>query len=240
MSVTGGTVEPVTKLAATEVTHRWPQIIDGGRAVLFTSSAANGQYEDANLVVQPPPGGTPKVVLTGGFYGRYLPSGHIVFVHAGTLYAVPFNLSRLEVEGPAVPVVQGVNATNGTGAAQFVVGPDGTLIYVAGEGVDINLPLLWLDSRGATTPLRTTRANWGNIQFAPDGRRLAMNITAPTRQVYVYDWAGDVLSQLTFDSGFDRCGVPMAGTSCTRRDANRHACSISTFAAPMAAASRFG
>jgi Tol biopolymer transport system component len=208
VSATGGAVEPVTKLAATEVTHRWPQIIDGGRAVLFTSSAANGQYEDANLVVQPLPNGTPKVVLTGGFYGRYVPSGHIVFGHAGTLFAAPFDLSRLEVNGPSVPVVQGVSTINGTGAAQFAVGPDGMLVYVAGEGEDINLPLMWLDSRGAATPLRTTRSNWGNIQFALDGRRLAMNITAPNRQIYVYDWARDVLSQLTFDSGSDPVWSP--------------------------------
>ena len=42
--------EPVTKLAEGEVTHRWPLMIDRGQAVLFTASASNGQYEDANLV----------------------------------------------------------------------------------------------------------------------------------------------------------------------------------------------
>jgi hypothetical protein len=129
VSAAGGKPEPTTKLAQREVTHRWPQLIDRGKAVLFTSSASNGQYEDANLVVQQLPDGPRKVVVTGGYYGRYLPSGHIVYVHAATLFAVPFDLSRLEIDGPAVPVAEGVSATAGTGAAQFAVSADGTLEY---------------------------------------------------------------------------------------------------------------
>jgi serine/threonine-protein kinase len=196
----GGATEPVTTLPKGTVTHRWPQIIDDGRAVLFTSSAANGQYDEANIVVQPLPRGTPKVVLTGGFYGRYVPSGHIVFAHAGSLFAVPFDLQRLEVVGPSVPIVQGVSTINGTGAAQFAIGPDGLLVYLPGENEDINLPLLWLDQHGVVTTLRAARANWGNVQFSPDGRRLAMNITSPRAQIFVYEWARDIMSQRTFDA----------------------------------------
>ena len=152
-------------------------------------------------------------MVTGGYYGRYLPSGHLVYIHAATLFAVPFDLSRLEISGPAVPVAEGVSAIAGTGAAQFAVNADGSLVYAVGEGEDINAPLVWLDRQGKATTLRATRSNWGNVRFAPDGRRLALNITAPQRQIWVYEWAHDT-SQLTFDpaNGVTRLGL-MAGTS---------------------------
>src|SRR5262249_12551815 len=132
---------------------------------------------------------------------RYVSSGHIVYIHAGTLFAAPFNLARRELEGPAVPVVDGVNAVAGTGAAQFALDAAGTLVYAAGQGGDINTPLLGLDGSGKSTTLRGARSNWGGVQFAPDGRRLALSITNPQPQIWVYEWANDTLSQLTFDPG---------------------------------------
>jgi Tol biopolymer transport system component len=199
VSASGGTSEPATKLAAGEVTHRWPQILERGKAVLFTASRENGQYEDATLVMQQLPDGPRKVLVTGGYFGRYLPSGHLVYIHAATLFANPFDLRRFEIDGPSAPAVEGVNAIAGTGAAQFAVSTDGTLVYAPGEGENINAPLVWLDSHGQTAPLRTTRSNWGNVRFSPDGRRLALNINGPQRQIWVYEWAHDALSQLTFD-----------------------------------------
>jgi len=35
---------------------------------------------------------------------RYVPTGHLVYVQAGTLLAVPFAADRLEVTGPPRPV----------------------------------------------------------------------------------------------------------------------------------------
>ena len=98
---TEGTPEPLTSLAEGEGIQLWPQFLPGGKAVLYTSSAVAGAYNDADLVVQPLPGGPRKVVQRGGFHGRYLPSGHLVYIHDGTLFAAPFDLDRLEMTGPA-------------------------------------------------------------------------------------------------------------------------------------------
>ena len=73
------------------------------------------------IVVQPLPDGVPKVVQRGGFYGRHLRSGHLVYVHQGTLFAEPFDLARLEPTGQPVPVVEGISAcaiSGGGGAPQ--------------------------------------------------------------------------------------------------------------------------
>jgi Tol biopolymer transport system component len=58
-----------------------------------------------------------------------------------------------------------------------------------------------MDRAGKTTPLRATSADWFNPKFAPDGRRLAMNIVDPDgkRDVWSYEWTRDTLTHLTFD-----------------------------------------
>ena len=66
VSSAGGTPEPLTTLDHGEVTQRWPQVLPGGKAVLYTGSNSLGGWEDANLVVQPLPTGVRKVVQRGG------------------------------------------------------------------------------------------------------------------------------------------------------------------------------
>ena len=57
---------------------------------------------------------TEKIVLErAGLYPRYVPSGHLLYVRKGTLFAVPFDPVRLEVRGsPAVAVEDVSNDTN--------------------------------------------------------------------------------------------------------------------------------
>ena len=105
VSSAGGTPAPLTALGEGEYTQRWPQILPGGKAVLFTSSRTPGRYKDADLILQSLPSGARKVVERGAYYGRYVPSGHLVYVREGTLWAEPFDLDRLEVTGPPVPVI---------------------------------------------------------------------------------------------------------------------------------------
>jgi serine/threonine-protein kinase len=197
----GGKPEPASKLALDETTHRWPQVIGGGKAVLYSAARTLTAWEEAKLVVQPLPTGAPKIVLQGGYYGRYLPSGHLVYMHAGTMFAVPFDLTRLEVTGQAVPVLENVTASPAvTGGAQFAVSPGGTLVYVSGQPVETEAPVVWMNREGKTTPLRTKAANWANPAFAPDGRQLAMYINDGTQSdIWIYDVMRDALSRFTFE-----------------------------------------
>jgi Tol biopolymer transport system component len=199
----GGTPALLTSLAEGEVTQRWPQMLPNGKAVLFTSSPTNTTHDDANLVVQPLPGGTRKVVQHGGYHGRYLPSGHLLYVHDGTLFAAPFDLDRLEVTGQPVPALESVRSNAATGGAQFAVSASGALVYLPGLSTGSGVPIYWTDHDAKTTPLRATPANWSNVLFAPDGRRLALQIREAQNDIWVYEWARDTLTRLTFDTAED-------------------------------------
>jgi serine/threonine protein kinase/Tol biopolymer transport system component len=201
VSSTGGTPAPVAPESDTPQA-RWPQILPGGQAVLLTSSRTVADFNDAELIVQPLSGGAPKVVHRGGFYGRYLPSGHLVYVHAGTLWAAPFDLDRLAVTGPPVSVIEGVTSNAANGGAQVAVSASGTLVYLPGEETR-GVPIHWMDRDGKTTPLRSVPANWTALQFAPDGRRVALqiNMVGAGADVWVYEWERDVFARLIPDPG---------------------------------------
>ena len=81
----------------------------------------------------------------------------------------------------------------------------GTLVYLPGQSAGGDAPIDWMDHTGKTTPLRAAAANWSNPRFSPDGRRLALDIGGGTGlDVWVYEWARDTLTRLTFDPGADR------------------------------------
>jgi len=201
----GGAPEALTLFAEGEVSQRWPQMLPGGKGVLFTSANSGIAYDDANLVVQALPTGVRTIIQRGGYHGRYLPSGHLVYMHGGTLFAAPFDLDRREVTGPPVPALEGVATNTVTGGAQFAVSASGTAVYLPGSNLSAGWPIQWIDRGGKTTPLRVTPANFLNPLFAPDGRRLAMQIAdgGMPNDIWIYEWARDILTRLTFDPAQD-------------------------------------
>jgi len=82
----GGPLQPLTRLAPGEATHRWPQVLPEGSAVLFTAASNVGSMDNANIEVISLKTGQVKIVRRGGYYGRYLPSGHLVYINQGVLY----------------------------------------------------------------------------------------------------------------------------------------------------------
>ena len=130
----------------------YPTIVGGGRAVMFTHRTRGGRWDDALLVVQDLTTGVRTTVLQGGTDGRVTPSGHLVYVREATLFAAPFDESRLAITSNAVPVLEGVYqaqaAVVSSGAAQFAIAPTGTLVFVPGGQVGGDRDLIWIDRAG--------------------------------------------------------------------------------------------
>ena len=132
--------------------HRWPQILPGGKAVLFTSRPSSSAYDGANIEVASLADHRRKTLERGGTFGRYLPAsngtGHLVFINKGTLFAVPFDLEKLEVRGAPTPVLNDVGYSAQAGFAQFDFSRSGTLVYRNGGGASGLVTVQWLDGAG--------------------------------------------------------------------------------------------
>jgi len=201
VSSAGGTPRPLTTLdkQTGEITQRWPQVLPGGKAVLFASGTHPSNYEDSDIVVYSMASGQRKTVQRGGSYARYLPSGHVVYIHEGALFAVPLDLKRLEVTGQPALILEGVVTAPTNGGAQFSFSETGNLVYVEGRAGGQNVSIYWMDHQGKFMPLRETPGFYYNLAFSPDGKRLALEIfDGKRRDIWVYEWERDGLTRLTF------------------------------------------
>ncbi len=204
VSEAGGTPERLTSLDTTkgEITHRWPQVLPGGKAILFTAHSSGTNFDDATIGIFVIKTGERKMIHQGGMFARYIPSGHIVFARSGTLFAIPFDLDRLQVKGSPTPFLEHVAMTSGTGSAQFDFSNTGEFLYVVGNNQIGILAVDWMDREGKFQPLRAVLGDYMYPRFSPDGTRLALVVQDRNgRDVWVYDWKRDTLSRVTFGPG---------------------------------------
>lgn len=193
----GGAAVEATHLDASrsEITHRWPQFLPGGKAVLFTASADNNFFGRANVEAAPLDTGVPKIIVENAYFGRYLPGGYLAYVSQGTVFVVPFDAGKLKVTGTAIPVLQGVDSDISNGSAQFSIAENGMAVYLSGGGVNHNLNVALLDRKGDATMLMNDQQDAASPRFSPDGKRLAFQ--RGTGSIWVYDLARGTTSAVT-------------------------------------------
>ena len=197
----GGEPEELTSPDHGQGDHMWPEILPGGEAVLFTMIGAS--VENAQIAVLSLDSGETKVLIPGGSNPRYAPTGHIVYGVGGTLRAVGFDLDELEVTSAPVPVLEGVFTKN-SGAANFGIAKNGSLAYVAGpQRSDVERTLVWVDREGREEALAAEPRAYTYPRISPDGTRLALDVRDQEQDIWIWDFARETLTRLTFNPESD-------------------------------------
>ena len=176
--------------------------------MLFTIQP-RGAIENAQIAVLNLDTGEQRVLMPGGSYPRYSPTGHLIYGVSGTLRAVGFDLDRLEVTDPnPVQVLAGV-VTKASGAADFDLARDGSLVYVAGQGAArIASTLVWVDRHGDEVPLDLPARGYQVPRVSPDGTRLVVTIDDPENaDVWISAVTRGTLAKLTTDRALDLNGI---------------------------------
>jgi serine/threonine protein kinase len=192
VSANGGT--PETLLKAKSGVFVSPQILPDNTSVLFTDIGAS----PSRIVVQSLKSGGRKELFPGDT-ARYLPTGHIIHVVGNNLFAVPFNLDRLETTGGQVPVVEGVFKI---APPLYAVSDAGTLVYVpgtAGASSSAGRTLVWVDRNGIPEPLGIPPNDYRYPKISPDGTRVAVTIGGSNTDIWIWDLIRKTLTRLTFD-----------------------------------------
>jgi len=198
ISAAGGVPTPLTTLNSKQgdVSHRWPEILPGGKAVLFV---AQGGVGDQRLMIRNADTGEQRALDINGGSPHYVSSGHLLFSRLGTLFAAPFDLKQLRVTAPPVPVVEGV-ASNGIGGAAHVsIASNGSMAFV--PGVELLRPrtLVWVDRQGKVQPLIEAPRNFREARLSPDGQRIAIGIEGSPRDLWIYEIKRGILSRFTLE-----------------------------------------
>jgi serine/threonine-protein kinase len=138
--------------------------------------------------------------MRSGSYGRYVPSGHLLYVNRGTLFAVPFDLGALEVRGAPTPILNQVAYSSITGYAKFEASQTGTLVYESGGARGGSVTVQWIASDGKTRALLPKPGDYGRPSLSRNGRRLAIEVREGSGQdIWVYDLTRDTMTRVTFD-----------------------------------------
>ncbi len=155
--------------------HRWPDVLPGGRGVLFTVRTSLGTA-DNQIAVLDLDTGQHEVIIPNGTHPRYSPTGHIVYGLDGTLRAVAFDLDALRVTSDPVPVVEGV-LTRPNEAANFSLSKTGSLVYVSGApGGGTRRSLVWVNRDGREELLPLPPRYYVGPRLSPDGTQLAVSV----------------------------------------------------------------
>jgi serine/threonine-protein kinase len=221
VSSAGGAPTVVTTPVAGEFFHLWPQLLPGGKALIFT---AIGDGPDPHAFVQRLDTGERKS-LVRGLGTRYVATGHLIFGQAGSLMAAPFDLSRLEITGPPVGIVSDVvepfrlrTLAVGSSPLFHVSETTGTLAFLS-AGRPPQYALTWVDRSGRETPTGASGGAYAQPRLSPDGRRIAVVVSGADRDdLWLYDLGRNTWDRFTSEgnSAFPTWtpdGTPLAYSS---------------------------
>jgi serine/threonine protein kinase/WD40 repeat protein len=205
VSAAGGPASDLTRVNrnAGEAAHIWPESLPGGNAILFTITSHTGGDDSAQIAVLDLQRHAHKILIPNASHAQYVASGHLVFIAAGALWAVPFDLARLDVHGTPVRVLPRLLTTvNGSG--QFAVATDGTLVYADPlSATSAASTLVWVDRTGRETPISAPARAYLEARLSPDGARIAVTIADPDQDIWVWDIDRATLTRVTSDPAND-------------------------------------
>jgi serine/threonine-protein kinase len=204
----GGAPEVIVPVPPEETADS-PQLLPGGN-VMFSVKKVDDDWDQGQIAVQSMTGGPRKIILNGGAAAVYLPTGHLIYAVANTLFAVPFDAERLTVTGGAVSIVEGVNrgfqnrsARGAAATAQYAVSNSGSLVFIPGTRgslTDGRVDLALFNRTSAPHPLGLPPAAYGAPRVSHDGKWAAVERAAGAdNDVWIVDLTGSApIRRLTF------------------------------------------
>jgi serine/threonine-protein kinase len=203
ISASGGPVRALTTpdTSRHERTHRWPRFVGDSKTVLFTVGEIYNPdyYDDAYIDAVNLDTGVRKRILVGANQARFLTGGYLVYGKGGTLFAVRFDVDRLEIKGQPVPVLEDVGGDPTAGVVHFSLSENGSLVYVPGGGDANTHTLAWVDRSGKREQIPAPLHAYQSPRLSPDGKRISLVIEdGKALDLWIYDIAGQTLSRLTF------------------------------------------
>jgi serine/threonine-protein kinase len=175
---------------------RWPHVLPGGGALVFTRIDSTGFHLAALSLA------TRTIVPLGlrGTSPRFIEPDHLVYGRAdGVLLTVAFDPRTLRVKRGASPITQGVYVGI-AGEMKLGVSRTGTLAYAPESQAG---HLVIVDSAGRAERLEIGSHRFRSPRFSPDGKLVVTSILAPdgSQDLWIVDLARTTMRRVTFDSG---------------------------------------
>ncbi len=181
--------------SAGELGHWWPDPLPDERHIVFT--AFRTPVDQSRVGVLDVSTGKVNWAVDGGFFGRYVSSGHLVYARGQRLYAMPFDAATATAKGPAVAVLDDLLVSQTIAYGMFAVSSRGTLAYVTESLGNPVRELVWLDRTGRATRAVPELRRFLSVSLSPDDRVAALTILGETRDLWTASLERGTLSRVT-------------------------------------------
>ena len=175
-----------------------------GDAILYNRNFIGG---GSRIEVFFPGTGKQHTVIDKASWARYVDSGHLIFLQDSILMAVPFDIERLKITGPSVPLHDDIKLNWGGSTPRIAVSRKGTIVYIAGSERS-KYELVWVDRQGKSESLAAPARSYMIARLSPDDQQIALSALPPKgspAQVHLYDILRGILIQFTTEGG----GMPV-------------------------------
>jgi Tol biopolymer transport system component len=217
VSAEGGTPEPITTLDPSETGHLWPNFLPDGRHFMYLawSEDANSRAvyvgaldskEKTRLLAAE----SNAAYASSASSGQAAP-GYVLFHRGATLFARPFDATKLAFTGEAVHIADNVSLGTG-GRGNFGVSQNGVLIYhqqTAATGGGRGAPTAsvqfgFVDRTKRLLGRAMEPGIYGDMDLSPDGTLIAVTqYTGAGADIWVIDWQKGTSTRLTLDPADD-------------------------------------
>ncbi len=179
------------------IRYRWPQVLPGGRTAIFTHVDDTG----FQLAVVSLETGTVRLLGLEGTGPHFVAARFLVFARSdGALLAAPFDPDAPALDGPVLPLTEGITVGFHGAAKIGVAAAAGALALVPERFA--GRVLLMVDRAGREQPLPVPPQGYHTARFSADGRRIVMEILLPEgpgRELAVFDLETRTLRRLPSD-----------------------------------------
>ena len=200
----GGTPSRLTALNASrgEGSHRWPQILPGGRFLYWVEGAKpenTGIY--AASFAKP---GEPVRLVPTETNGLYAPGsdgkGYLLWLRGGTLVAQEFDPSTPRIAGEPHPLADPLARIGINGPMAVAVSTGGILLYSASNVLS---QFTWLDRTGKPLAMVGEPGEYTSaFRLSPDGRSVAAVRDSPgARDLWLLEAERGIVGRFTTNSG---------------------------------------
>jgi serine/threonine-protein kinase len=177
-----------------------PYVLPSGKTLLYTAATKDAEtFNETRIMGFNLKTGQKKVLVEGGMYARYSPSGHLLYAKNGSVFAALLDEDRLSLRSSPVSVLDGVLMSTSTGQAYYNLSANGDLVYAAGPTEGGKRSLVWVGRSGREEALDLPQRSFLHPRISPDGRRLAVEVEGANHDWYIYDFDRGVLTKMSTD-----------------------------------------
>jgi len=186
----GGAPEPIpgAELSSDGISQLWPSFLPDGKHFLYVDwRYSTHEGHDNGLWIGSLDGEKAQRLPLSATNAHYS-LGYLLFSRDSDLVAQKFDLARLALYGPVLPLARNIEYDTFFHDGMFTVSANGTLVYgTAGAGV--RTELTWMDRTGKVLGSLGEPGCFERQSISPDGRRVAVGVkfTDARERIWIYD-----------------------------------------------------